>query len=334
MGGILAFMATTPATVLALDLGGTRIRAAVVAPNGEILSRTDRRTPSGEGPDAVIQACIEELRAAADAVEPGVRRQIAGLGLASPGPLDPRSGILVEPPNFGPGFVDVPFRDPIAKALGLPAALERDTNVAGLAEMTFGAARGARDFLYLTISTGVGGSVVIGGRIYEGPDGVAGELGHIPVALHGPVCGCGGVGHVEAFASGAGMAKIAAEAIAHGQAPGLAARAAAIAPRLLEARDIAELADAGDLEASEIIETGRRAVAQLLVGLVNTFNPEVIVIGGAIAQGQGDRLLGPARATVAKWAFRIPSARVRIIPAELGDDVGLLGAVPLFALRG
>lgn len=326
-------MAGNPVTVLALDLGATRIRAAVVTPDGRILSRAERRTPGAEGPKAVIRACIDELRAAADGVDPSVRRSIGGLGLASPGPLDPRSGVLIEPPNFGPGFADVPFRDPIANALGLPAALERDTNVAALAEMTFGAARGNRDFLYLTISTGVGGSVVIDGRIYGGPDGVAGELGHIPVGLTGPVCGCGGVAHVEAFASGAGMARIAADAISAGTAPGLAARAAEIAPRLLEARDVAELADGGDDVAAQIMETARRAVGQLLVGLVNTFNPESIVIGGAIAKAQGERLLGPARETVASMAFRIPRTRVRIVPAELGDDVGLLGAVPLFGLR-
>ena len=326
-------MTSNPATVLALDLGGTRIRAAVVAPDGRILSRAERRTPGAEGPDAVIRACVEELRRAADAVDPATRRSIAGVGLASPGPLDPRSGILVEPPNFGPGFVDIPFRDPIGDALGLPAALERDTNVAALAEMAFGAARGRLDFLYITISTGVGGSIVIDGRIYGGPDGVAGELGHVPVGIDGPVCGCGGVAHVEAYASGAGIARIAADAIDRGTAPGLAARAARIAPRHLEARDVAELADQGDGPAAEIMETARRAVAQLLVGLVNTFNPEAIVIGGAIAQAQGERLLEPARETVAAMAFRIPRARVRIVPAELGDDVGLLGAVPLLALR-
>ena len=326
-------MARKFSTVLALDLGGTRIRAAVVSADGRILSRAERRTPGADGPDAVIRACVVELRKAADAVEPEIRRSIAGLGLASPGPLDPRSGVLVEPPNFGPGFVDIAFRDPIAAAIGLPAELERDTNVAALAEMAFGAARGRRDFLYLTISTGVGGSIVIDGRMYGGPDGVAGELGHIPVALHGPVCGCGGVGHVEAFASGTGIARIAAEAVAAGHAPALAARAAEVAPQLLEARDVAEVADRGDPVAAEIIETARRAVAQLLVGLVNTFNPESIVIGGAIAQAQGERLLGPAREAVAAMAFRIPRSRVRIVPAELGDDVGLLGAVPLFALR-
>lgn len=322
-----------PSTVLALDLGGTHTRAAVVSADGRILSRAERRTPGGDGPDAVIGACIEQLRAAADAVGSDVRATIRGLGLAAPGPLDPRNGYLVEPPNFGPGFVNVPFRDPIATALGLPAVLERDTNMAALAEMTFGAARGARDFLYLTISTGVGGSIVIDGRVYGGPDGVAGELGHVPIGIDGPVCTCGGIAHVEAYASGAAMAHLAAHVAAAGTAPALAARAAAIAPRLLEARDIAELADAGDEVSAGILETARRAVCQFLIGLVNTFNPEVIVIGGAIAQAQGERLLGPAREAVATGAFRIPRNRVRIVPADLGDDVGLLGAVPAVALH-
>jgi glucokinase len=326
-------MPPTAGPILALDLGGTQIRAAVVTQDGRILSRTARRTPDGEGPDPVIAACIEELRAAADAVDAPTRSSIAGLGLGSPGPLDPHAGTLVEPPNFGPGFVDVPFRDPIAAALGLPAALERDTNVAALAELAFGAARGARDFLYLTVSTGIGGSIVIGGRIYGGPDGVAGELGHVPVALDGPVCSCGGIGHVEAIASGSGMARLAADAAAAGAAPALAARVAAIAPRALEGRDVAELAAAGDPVSAAIIERGRLAVSQLVVGLVNTFTPEVIVIGGSVAQGEGDALLGPVKAAVAAHAFRIPRARVRIIRADLGDDVGLLGAVPLFALR-
>ncbi len=326
-------MTPFPGPVLALDLGGTRIRAAVVAADGQILSRASRRTPGGEGPSAVIQACIEELKLAADAVDPSVRRSIVGLGLASPGPLDPRTGYLVEPPNFGPGFVDVPFRDPIGQALGLPAALERDTNVAALAEQAFGAARGLRDFLYLTISTGIGGAIVIDGHIYGGPDGVAGELGHIPVAIEGPVCSCGAPAHVEAIGSGSGMARIATGMAARGEAPGIAARVLEIAPRELEGSDVAELADQGDPQAAQIIETGRRAVGQLLVGLVNTFNPEAIVIGGSVAQGEGERLFRPVRDTVAKYAFRIPRQRVRIVPAELGDDVGLLGAVPLCALH-
>jgi glucokinase len=327
-------MNRTGRPVLGLDLGATQIRAAVVAADSSILARTHRRTPGADGPAAVIAACIDELRRAAAAVDPEVRRSIVGLGLAAPGPLDPRRGTLVEPPNIGPGFVDIPFRDPIGEALGLPAALERDTNVAALAELEFGAARGARDFLYVTVSTGVGGSIVIGGEIYGGADGLAGELGHLPVALEGPPCGCGGVGHVEAFASGSGMARRALDAAAAGESPRLAARIREIHPRELEGRDVAELATAGDPVAGRIVAEGRRAVVQLVVGLVDTFNPELVVIGGSVALGEGAALFQTIRETVATTAFRIPRERVRIVPADLGDDVGLLGAVPLFRLRG
>jgi glucokinase len=129
------------------------------------------------------------------------------------------------------------------------------------------------------------------------------------------------------------MAHRAAAAAAAGTAPAIAARVAAIAPRLLEARDIAELADAGDDVSAGILDEARRAVCQFAIGLVNTFNPEVIVIGGAIAQAQGERLLGPVREAVATSAFRIPRTRVRIVSADLGDDVGLLGAVTAVALH-
>ncbi|MBI2762888.1 MAG: ROK family protein [Chloroflexi bacterium] len=320
--------------VLALDLGATQIRTAVVGADGRVLARAGRRTPVNVGPAPLIEACIAELRRAAAAVAPEVGRSLVGLGLAAPGPVDPTTGILVEPPNFGPGFRDVPFRDPIAAALGLPAALERDTNVAALAELEFGAARGARDFLYVTISTGIGGSIVIGGRIYGGPDGVAGELGHIPVDFDGPPCGCGGRGHIEALCSGSGIARLATEAARAGRSPALAARLAARAPGPLEGRDVGEAADTGDQEAAAIMERARRAFAAFIVGLVDVFAPELIVVGGSLAEAQGDRLLGPAREAITRTAFRIPRERVQIVPAALGDDVGLVGAVPLLALAG
>ncbi|MEO7664960.1 MAG: ROK family protein, partial [Candidatus Limnocylindrales bacterium] len=182
--------------VLALDLGATRLRAAVVAADGSILSRSEVRTPGAEGPDAVIAAAADMLRAVRDMDRAASALPIRGIGLSAPGPVDPRRGTLVEPPNLGPGFRDVAFAGPIGKALGLPARLERDTNVAALAEQRFGAARGARDFLYLTVSSGFGGAIVIGGRLHGGPDGVAGELGHMVVDLDGPLCACGARGHI------------------------------------------------------------------------------------------------------------------------------------------
>jgi glucokinase len=273
------------------------------------------------------------MRRVRDGVEPEVRAAIAGVGLAAPGPVDPRAGTLVEPPNMGPGFRDVPFAAPIGAALGLPAALERDTHVAALAELTFGAARGCRDFLYVTVSTGFGGAIVIGGSLYGGPDGVAGELGHWTVDLDGPACACGGRGHIEALCSGSGIARLATNAALAGRSPALAARLAARAPAGLEGRDVGAAAEGGDPEAMAIMDRARQAFAAFTVGLVDVFAPERIVVGGGLAAAEGERLLGPARKAVREIAFRIPGARVEIVPAALGDDVGLVGAVPLLALR-
>lgn len=321
------------APVLALDLGASRIRAAAVGADGRIAARREGRTPGASGPEAVIAACIGHLEAARADLDPAAAARLAGVGISAPGPVDPQAGILVEPPNIGPGFRDVPFAAPIAAALDLPVAMDRDTHVAALAELAFGAARGCRDFLYLTVSTGFGGAIVVGGRLYGGPDGVAGELGHLPVDLAGPACGCGGRGHIEAICSGTGIARLGTEAALAGRSQDLAARLGARAPGPLEGRDVGDAAAAGDAAAGAIMERAREAFAAFVVGLVNGFAPERIIVGGGLAAAEGERLLGPAREAVAAMAFRIPRQRVEIVPAALGDDVGLIGAVPLLALR-
>jgi glucokinase len=325
-------VATGP--VLALDLGASRIRVAAVAPDGGLSARADARTPGAEGPDAVVQACIERLRGVVEALDRDARTSLAGIGIAAPGPVDPRIGTLIEPPNVGPGFRDVALAGPVAEALRLPVVLERDTNVAALGEATYGAARGVRDFLYLTVSTGIGGAIVAGGELYGGADGVAGEIGHIAVDIDGPPCGCGANGHLEAISSGSGIARQARMAIEAGTAPGLARIAERLAPAPLEAHHVADAEDAGDEAATTIMAGARRAFAAALVGLVNIFNPALIVVGGTIAREQGDRWLAPAREAVERYAFRVPRERVRIVEAALGDDVGLLGAQPLVALGG
>jgi glucokinase len=321
-----------PGPVLALDLGASRIRVAVVAADGRLLLRDQGLTPGAEGPAAVLKACIERLRGIVERLDPASRASLAGIGISAPGPVDPRKGTLVEPPNIGPGFMDVPFATPIGQELGLPARLERDTNVAALAEQAYGVARGVADFLYITVSTGIGGAIVAGGDLYGGADGVAGEMGHVPVETSDVVCLCGTAGHLEGASSGSGIARQAATAAAAGRAPGLAALAERLA-RPLEARDVAEAEEAGDPDAAAIMERARSAFAAVAIGLVNVFNPELIVVGGSVALGQGDRWFEPTRRAIAQGAFRIPRERVRIVPASLGDDVGLVGAQPLLARR-
>ena len=317
------------APVLAVDLGASRIRAGIVDGTGRVLARSAGDTPGRLGPQAVLDALLHHLDEVRNAVDQATRDQLAGLGISAPGPLDPGRGTLVEPPNIGPGFEGMALTGPLGEALGLPAALERDTVVAALGEGAFGAARGARDFVYITVSTGVGGAIVTDGRLLGGADGVAGEIGHQPASMDGPTCGCGARGHLEAYASGSGIARRAAHAVAAGAAPGLAERARRQAPAPLQASDVAAAADAGDPLAATLMDEARRAFAAAVVGLVNVLNPELVVVGGGLASGQGDRLLGPARDAVRELAFSIPRDRVRIVAAELGDDVGLIGAQPL-----
>ncbi|MEA2536493.1 MAG: glucokinase [Chloroflexota bacterium] len=319
--------------ILALDLGASRIRAGVVRPNGTIVVRADGSTRAADGPAAVISdaiALLERVRAQAPSA---IRAKIDALGISALGPLDPATGHLRQPPNLPRTFYDVPLSRPLGEALGLPTAIDRDTHVAALGEATFGAARGAVDFLYLTVSTGIGGAIVADGRLVAGRAGVGGELGHLPIDLDGPPCGCGARGHLEAIASGAGIARAASAAIEAGRAPGLRALLDRLAPEALTARDVAAAEDGGDPSAHEIMERARAAFAAAAVGLVDMFAPELIVVGGSIARAQGDRLLGPARTAVRELAFPMAAARVRIVEARLGDDVGLVGAVPLVAAR-
>jgi len=304
-----------------------------VLPDGTLASRADATTRVAAGPEAVLADAVAVLRHVRDAAPFTVARAIIAVGLSAPGPLDPSTGMLVQPPNLGPAFRDVPFGGPIGEALGLPAFLDRDTNVALLGELHFGAAQGARDVLYVTVSTGIGGAILAHGELLTGPDGVAGELGHVVVDFDGPPCGCGGRGHLETYSSGVGIVRAARVAIEAGVAPGLAALERRLLPASLSARDVAEAEDAGDEAASAVMATARTAFAAAMVGLVNVFTPELIVVGGSIARGQGERWLRPARDEVRRVAFRIPAARVRIVPAALGDDVGLVGAVGLVAAR-
>jgi glucokinase len=300
--------------------------------DGSRLAVVRGRTPIVEGPAAILDACEAALREVKGRTRSDVQEALLGVGISSPGPLNPWRGVVLETPNMGPEFVDVPIATEISRRLGLPAFLERDTNVAALGEMAFGAARNCPDFIYLTVSTGVGGAIVSEGRIFHGPDGTAGELGHTPVAMEGP-CTCGAEGHLEGIVSGAGMSNIARVLMAQGASPFLAARATQKGIDAIEARDIAEGEDAGDETCRTIMERGRRAFAVACVGFVNALNPTRIVVGGAIADAQGERLLGPARAEVAATAFRTPRSRVQIVHAELGADVGLAGGHPLVIAR-
>lgn len=225
-----------------------------------------------------------------------------------------------EAPNLV-GFIEFPLASRLSDALdALTVFVDRDTAMAAVAEGTVGAARGVRDFVYVTVSTGLGGTIVSGGRMLRGATNTAGEIGHFPVAFQFdpsrdaaadlPRCGCGSYGCAESFAAGRNMA----------DALGVAGAA-----------EVFAAADRGDERATTIVTRAERALANLAVGLVNVLNPALIVVGGSIADNQPGHVLDPMRRAIADRAFRAPASAVRVVPASLGGDVGMLGAV--FAAR-
>ncbi len=313
--------------VLALDLGGTQIRVAAVSADGSIRRRTSTATPVAHGPEAIVATCIRSLSDLRARVleDVGGAAGILGIGMSAPGPVDPFRGVIVDPPNLGAAFREIPLVERVRKELGLPTFLDRDTQVAAIGEGTLGVARGCADYIYVTVSTGCGGAIVSGGELLRGPDGAAGEIGHILVDRAGPLCGCGANGHLEAIMSGVAFTRAARAAAADGDGTVLGELMASTGSAF-GAREVVAAAADGDPAAAAIVDDACAAFGLACVTLVDLFNPALIVVGGSLAFGLGDRLLGPARASVAELAFKLAARRVRIVPSTLGDDVGLLGA--------
>jgi glucokinase len=192
--------------ILAVDLGGTQIRAALITPDRDVHCRRAVPTHDEQGVTAVLTRIGEVATAVREEASAAGLPAPIGVGISSPGPLDPWRGVVLMAPNLS-GWTDVPLAPSVAEAVGLPTFLERDTNVAIMGEWRYGAARGTRNAIYITVSTGIGGGIIIDGRPLVGLDGTAGEVGHMTVDLDGPPCGCGGIGHVEAIASGTALAR-------------------------------------------------------------------------------------------------------------------------------
>ena len=313
--------------ILAIDLGGTQIRAAHVSPSLTVAERRAVATNDQEGVDAVIERiCSLAGQVIAAARDAGLPAPI-GVGISSPGPLDPWRGVVVNPPNLA-GWRDIPLVDRVEEALRLPTFLERDTNVAVMAEWRHGAAQGSDDVVYVTVSTGIGGGVVSGGRPVIGKDGTAGEVGHVTVDIDGPDCGDGSPGHAEAIGSGTAIAREGRALLASGAAPRLAELFEASGAEELGAEHVSRAADEGDAACRAVLDRAWVAVGAMCASLVNVLNPEVIVMGGSIATHRPE-LFEVVRREIDRRAFPTPARRVRLVPAQLGDDVSLIGLLPI-----
>ena len=308
---------------IGVDLGGTKMLVGVVDGERNVAYRAT--APSlGLGEEELIATLQRELQAARDA-----RPDVAAIGLGIPCTIDRERGVAIQAVNLD--LVDVPVRDLMSERLGLPVSLDNDVNAAILAEHRFGAARGADNAVMLTIGTGIGGGLVIGGEVYRGSTGAGAELGHVVVQADGPRCqgNCPNRGCVEALASGTAIAR---EGLAAAEGAPDSALGRAVADGVtLDGREVTDAALAGDPVAIGVLEKVGRWLGVALASLANIFDPDVIVIGGG-AMRAGDLVLEPARGQLAARALA-PMNRTPVVPAELGPDAGMIGAAAMAMLE-
>jgi glucokinase len=307
--------------VIGVDMGGSKLLAGAVDADLRVHHRAHRQVLGLDQPTLIntVQAAVEE-------VADQIGGEIDGVGFGIPSLIDRSRGMSVRSVHLP--LENVAFADRMTERLGLPVTVDNDANLAALAEHRAGAARGAGEVVLLTLGTGIGGGLILGGRLYRGAVGAAGELGHMVVDLDGPRCygACPSRGCIEALASGTALAAEALEAARREPDSGLG-RA------LADGRDLAgplvtELAHDGDAAAIEVLRRIGSRLGVAIASLVNIFNPEVVVIGGGVI-GAGELLLAPAREEVAERALPPSRDNVRVVAAHFGVEAGMIGAAVL-----
>ena len=310
---------------IGFDLGGTNIRAALVSQQGEVRAWLSRPTNSPRGSDAVIQDIIALIKETlAQAPSP-----VIGVGIAAPGPLDPKDGVIINSPNLK--WHNVPLKRMLEDALGLDVTVDNDSQMTAFGERWMGAGRGADHLALLTLGTGVGGGVIFNGRIYHGESGSAGHIGHYILNPDGPPCACGARGCLEALASGPNIVRRAREAIESGRTTSLVETVDGDLDNLTSLM-IFQAAQQGDALAIETFRDTGRYIGQALASLLPILDPKLVIISGQVALA-GDLILEPARQRLAELIRIRPP--VAIVQGELGDDGGIIGAAGvIFANAG
>lgn len=320
-------MQTSQPYFIGVDVGGTKVAAGLVNSAGEITHQT--RTPMVAG-DAVaglaaVTSVIDSVRAATDHI-PKLQTPISAIGICAPGPLDPKTGTVINPPNL-PGWRNFPLAAEVAKAYGLPVRVDNDGNAAALAEAAWGAGRGYGNVFYATIGTGIGTGIVFDGRIYHGRTGAAAEGGHMSIDYRGPRCACGKLGCIEALASGPAIARRASERIAAGRRSAILEQAGGRIERI-SGEMVGRAYAAGDLLAKEVLGETALFLTVWLGNIVDLLEPDVMIIGGGAAS-----LLQPfweeIRDQLPAWSVNSRCQEIPLVPAHYGADAGIAGGAAL-----
>ncbi|MCL6547527.1 MAG: ROK family glucokinase [Alicyclobacillus sp.] len=306
---------------LGVDVGGTHVKTALISGDGQPLVKQSFDTH----PELGVEEFSDRLKAVVQTALASIGRdwsEVRGVGVGVPGFLDIDRGVIVEAVNLG--WKDVPFVEVLERRLGLPLAMENDANVAALGEAWVGAGRGAASVLCVTVGTGVGGGIVLGGRLYRGVNGLAGEIGHLVVDRGGIHCNCGKFGCLETVASATAIVREARHRQAAGEIP---------ADAVIEgAEDVFRLARAGSEAARRVVEEAARWLGYGLALCADTLNPDAIVIGGGVSKAK-DEWMVPVRAAFEEYALPLASQAAKLQVAELGNDAGVIGAARLIAQK-
>lgn len=287
--------------IIGIDLGGTKIAGVLATPSGKVLMDVQVPTEANKGKKQVLA----NIKKAVHMLRRSQRVKIKAIGIGAPGPILYQKGIVIEAPNL-PGWKRVNLKKILEKEFKVPAFVDNDANCAALAEAWFGAGKFVRHFIYLTISTGIGGGIIIDKKLYRGASGSAGELGHMVIDPDGPRCGCGKYGCLEALASGSALKK----------KTGMDAISVELAARQ------------GDKKAIEAIQEIAHFLSIGIADLINIFNPEMVIIGGGLSNMR-ELLITPIKKEFKKYALSLPAKSVKIVRAKLGTKAGVLGAVAL-----
>jgi glucokinase len=320
--------------IIGVDLGGTNIVVGAMSADGT-RQFAMRSIPTGaesgaEGVADRIVGLIEGVVLDTIAETNASRRDVLGIGVGAPGPLDREKGLVVVAPNLG--WRNFPLRDRISERLRMPVTLDNDANCATVGEWWQGAARGGTNVVGMTIGTGIGGGLIIDGKLFHGASDVAGEIGHTTIDMNGRYCKCGNYGCLEAYASGPAIATRAREVLLREETASLLPSIVGGKLDSITAEIVYKAAQQGDAVASEIVRDTARYLGAGIANLLNIINADVVVVAGGVTQA-GDALFVPLRAEVRRRAFRPAVDATRIVPGELPGTAGVVGAVATFKLQ-
>lgn len=315
--------------VVGVDLGATKVLTGIATTDGHLLNKVKFPTCSNEkDSDEILDSISDSIKEIiTDTCTAGDK--IVGIAVAAPGPLTYPDTVVMDSPNLG--WSKLNLKEELSRKIGRSVIVDKDTNVAALGEYCFGHGCQYRQLLYVTISTGVGGGIIIDGEIYHGNNGGAGEFGHMVIEPNGPKCGCGRRGCLEALASGTAIAREAAEIVKKGKGKGIIACSST--GKEIGAKEVGEAARKGDIEARTIILRTAEYIGIGIANLVNIFNPQIVVLGGGVAVGLQDLLFEPVCEYVHKNVFALHERDFKIEVSSLGEEIGLWGCLALVTKR-